>query len=654
MILTFECAYFKIKRERMSVLNTDNSSTNLTIKITKYLLSKSVVHYVDLMEYTNLSRKTISKYLDRVEQEVVQYGVTLVRKRGAGIYLTGSLDQLRSGLPGCATTEQSDDSHRTELLLFLLELKQPILLDDLAQHFFVSRSTMERDLNYLKDSFGMQLKKTHQGISLNNDELEVRQVLSKLTQENWNQELTENQQTGRLVHDFQIPVFLRKYIDPQILVGVQEVLTEFGQKYDIRANEYQYEPFLVHIAVSMNRISIEKYLDEDEIFDLTISPATHELINLLEEKFKFIIPAVEAKYLELYVSAFNDNFDSFRKLQVVGELISWLKKNLLSYDDELLRSLATHLVPALKRGRMGFDIKNPYTRDIKEKFPTPFDQALDLTLKIQQHFKIALSENEIAYMTLHLELFNKRHPQEASEVTLVIVCSSGYGTAQLLRQRVLESIPDVTIVGTMSVNEFIEKAPVTDIVLTTVPLKMVQARVLQVSPFLNETEVELLKKVCREVRKQEYIHAEFMELLQPECIIVDSQLTNQDEVIQKLTERLRQNGYVDQEMAVSALEREKLASTKLGKIAIPHGGIEHVLKPTLGILTSQAGIQWNEAGPVNLVFFIAFNQQLESQMDDIYAYFYSLIKNKEVIKKLVHAASSADVLRLLEQSELDV
>jgi Phosphotransferase system mannitol/fructose-specific IIA domain (Ntr-type) len=257
-------------------------------------------------------------------------------------------------------------------------------------------------------------------------------------------------------------------------------------------------------------------------------------------------------------------------------------------------------------------------------------------------------------MALHLELFNKRHPHQANEVTLVIVCSSGYGTAQLLRQRVIESVKDVTIVGTMSVSDFMEKAPVTDIVLSTVPLKMDKTRVLQVSPFLNETEVELLKKVCDEVRKREYIHAEFMELLRPECIIADSELTDKNAVIQKLTKRLYQHGYVDQKMADSALEREKLATTKLGKIAIPHGGIEHVLKPTLGILTSQAGIKWNHAGQVNLVFFIAFNQQLESQMDDIYAYFYSLIKNQEIIDQLVHASSSEAIITLLENSELDV
>ncbi|SFV41344.1 hypothetical protein [Ligilactobacillus acidipiscis] len=41
-------------------------------------------------------------------------------------------------------------------------------------------------------------------------------------------------------------------------------------------------------------------------------------------------------------------------------------------------------------------------------------------------------------------------------------------------------------------------------------------------------------------------------------------------------------------------------------------------------------------------------------MDDIYAYFYSLIKNQEIIDQLVHASSSEAIITLLENSELDV
>lgn len=516
MALTSERAYFRIENERMRVLNKENSSTNLTIKITKYLLSKSVVHYVDLMEYTGLSRKTVSKYLDRVEKMLEKKSVTLNRKRGSGIYLTGNLDHLRGVLPSCSDNAEDDDPRRIALLSFLLNSEKPILLDDLAEHFYISRSTLERDLNYLKEYFGVKLSKSNQGIISRNNELEIRQILSQLIQEHWNQRLIENTETGKMVQNFQIPDYLSEYIDPQLISRVQKVLVKFWQEYKIQANEYQYEPLLIHISISMKRITEKKYITEADILDLPISSETHYLIDLLEKEFEFNIPLTEAKYFEMYVAVFNDNFDSFGSLQVVSELTMWLKRTLPSYDDELLRNLAVHLVPALKRGKMGFSVKNPYAQEIKEKFPTAFDQALDLTLMIQKHFKIVLPENEIAYTALHLELFNKRHPHQDKDVSIMIVCSSGYGTSQLLRQRVLESIKDVNVIGTMSVTDFIEKAPKADVVLSTVPLKMDRSRVIQVSPFLNETEVELVKKVCNEVRKKEYIHASFMELLRPE------------------------------------------------------------------------------------------------------------------------------------------
>lgn len=122
-------------------------------------------------------------------------------------------------------------------------------------------------------------------------------------------------------------------------------------------------------------------------------------------------------------------------------------------------------------------------------------------------------------------------------------------------------------------------------------------------------------------------------------------------MIKQLTDQLARFNYVDSEMGKSALEREKLATTKLGQISIPHGGLEHVLKPTLGILTSKKGIVWDHGQSVHLVFFIAFNQQLESKMDDIYTYFYSLIKDQKVINCLVNATTRKEVISILAQNE---
>ena len=633
-------------------MSTDNSSTNITIKITKYLLSKSAVHYADLMEYTNLSRKTVSKYLDCTAHFLAQSQVTLVRKRGTGIYLTGNIDLLRGNLAGASNVDNDDQTGRSKLLLLLLDQQSPILLDELAERLFVSRSTLERELTYLKGHFGLKLKKARAGIILNNDELEIRQILSQLVEENWHQEVREDKQTGQMVQKFEVPHFLNEFVDQEGIEKAHLAVQQFLNKYDMQIDEYQYESFLVHIALSLKRIKQHKYIEQDEILDLGISTETVYLLSLLEKAFKVAIPSTEAKYLELFVAVINDNFGSFRNVRLIGELTWWLKHTLARYDDELLRNLAFHLMPALKRGKIGVTIQNPYAQEIKKNFPSAFDQALDLTIAIQHHFKVVLPENEIAYMALHLELFTKRHPPEQKNISLVIVCSSGYGTSQLLRQRVLETVKDVNVVHTMSVTEFIASPPTVDIVLSTVPLKFEKAKVIQVSPFLNQTEVALLKKVCAEIRKRNYVHSDFMELLHPECIIAGSANSDRTSVITEIADRLKQFGYVDHKMAHAALKREHLASTKIGHIAIPHGGLEHVLRPALGILTSPAGIDWGK-GKVHLVFFIAFNQQLEDKIDNIYTYFYNLIKNKRLSEQMIMARSAHEIIQSLAKNGLE-
>ena len=64
--------------------------------IIELILSKRIVHYQDIMEYTGTSRKTIAKYLNEVEKVVNQQGVHLVRKRGQGIRFSGNTKGLLS------------------------------------------------------------------------------------------------------------------------------------------------------------------------------------------------------------------------------------------------------------------------------------------------------------------------------------------------------------------------------------------------------------------------------------------------------------------------------------------------------------------------------------------------------------------------------
>ncbi|KZU80598.1 Transcription antiterminator BglG family [Lactiplantibacillus plantarum] len=190
----------------------NSSPATLTRMIIELILSKRIVHYQDIMEYTGTSRKTIAKYLNEVEKVVNQQGVHLVRKRGQGIRFSGNTKGLLAEFPILKDNSQSEQERRISIMTFLTQQSKPVLLDDIADHFFISRSTLERDLNVLKMDYGLKLTATTEGVKFNSSESDVRRVIGQLLQSYWGQEIKQNQQTGKMTRTFKVPQSLKRYV----------------------------------------------------------------------------------------------------------------------------------------------------------------------------------------------------------------------------------------------------------------------------------------------------------------------------------------------------------------------------------------------------------------------------------------------------------
>nr|WP_225418940.1 BglG family transcription antiterminator [Lacticaseibacillus jixianensis] len=630
-------------------LAPNNSPRTLTKKIIQYLLSKPEVHYQDLMDYLGISRKTVAKYLDRAAAEVAPLGIKLIRKRGQGIHLAGNTDKLLAAFPS-NVGKVDDETRRLQLLSTLITAKQPMLLADLADHFFVSKSTLERDLRQLKSEYGLKLQTTAAGVQFAASEADVRTLMGKLLQHYWGQEVHQDQ-TGSITRTFEVPASLSQYVDKSILDKTQAVLSRFINTLSTQVNEYEYESLLIHTTIALQRIKNGEYVTHAAVAagaGTALSPNTKRLVKMLSEAFDLPIPKDEAVYLNMHVVAIEDGYINLNQGGLVDQdLTAWLRLHLGGYDDTLLRNLALHLRPALVRVSHGISITNPYREDVKKNFPMAFQAALDLTVALKKKTQLTLSEDEIAYLALHFQSFFERRHGADQDVRIAIVCSTGYGTAELLRQRVKDKFPEMEVTATLSVNELMHTQVDADIIISTIPLKMNDSRVIQVSPFLNDQEMTLLGKLEKNIRKSKYAKHAFLNMLSPATTIVNVKCGTKKAAINDLTAVLEQAGYVDHDMAESALAREALASTVIGNCAIPHGDMKHVVKPAIGLLTSKSGIPW-DGERVHVVFFVALNKSVEAKMDDIYSYFYELIQDPGRMRQLGDATTLEDVTHSIQ------
>ncbi len=98
-------------------------------------------------------------------------------------------------------------------------------------------------------------------------------------------------------------------------------------------------------------------------------------------------------------------------------------------------------------------------------------------------------------------------------------------------------------------------------------------------------------------------------ILKKENILINSKLSNKEEIIKKLGNILYENGYTTDRYVEALLEKEKVFNTAIGfGLAIPHG-IEtmksEIKESGLAIMTVPEGVDWGNGNTVKLIVAIA-------------------------------------------------
>ncbi len=97
--------------------------------------------------------------------------------------------------------------------------------------------------------------------------------------------------------------------------------------------------------------------------------------------------------------------------------------------------------------------------------------SVDLLEEIEERFCIHFNEDEIAYVTLHVQSLLDRYKPDKTKV--ILVCSSGYGTSKLLEQRINNGFADmVEIKDVLSINELQDRKVTDELVIARFRLKI--------------------------------------------------------------------------------------------------------------------------------------------------------------------------------------
>jgi activator of the mannose operon, transcriptional antiterminator len=609
------------------------------------LLDKTEQYFpVDsLAESLGVSEKTIRndlKALDKWLREKYP-DIFVIRKPSLGVILQAGIEArktLRSQLTQAKAANKQPwhdhDSRKIQLILLLLENDKIFTMQQLADQFYVSKSTISTDLAdvevWLKQFDLRLVRKTNFGLKLEGEErawrkalVSATELLAKLGGEQqpsfWADQLFYGQQ-GMEKYDWAL---------------IENRIRSLEPFMNFRFTDQAIMSLIVHISIAIKRMKQKKRIkmDEGELaklqgkeeYDLAL-----KLARALEKDFALSFPGDEVGYLTLHLLGAKIRYDeetsgdeleqTLAKIDAeavdvarrIIDLVSEVLHVELAADQELLIGLAIHLHAALNRLRHGLSLSNPMIREIKQMYRYTFDAILAVIPAVEKQIASKVSEDEAGYLTLHIQAALVRREQQSDRLSALVVCSTGTGTSHLLASKLKRSFSSLKVLKAVSVFELRQALAKynPDVLISTVPLPEGKVPSITVSPLLTEREksqIEVFLKQKQQLTSRKDVAAfpTMKRFLSSDLIWLDVEETERFGVIDLLANQLQAKGFVSPEYKESAMRREWLSSTAIGGgIAIPHGSTEYIQRSGIAVARLKEPIEWG-GEPVWLIFLFA-------------------------------------------------
>lgn len=623
----------------------------------------------------NLSKKTIYSYLSRKDfKDIIKNG-DIIKKPNVGITIEIDKSEKERILRYLSIGDykldySSDKSDRINNILEIL-LKSPKVFNatHLANELYVSKSTVLNDLNMIESILNSKninlIKRENVGILLQGSEIDIRKFFAYFIKNMYtanNQcEILESNIDRRLSKENAIKL---KSIFPSIDIGIISECVKLAEEIlNSKLTDIDFNSAIIKIDILINRFKFGYIADCHN--NANQIKETKEYLAALLIKTKLLnelkipdIPENEVVQIAKYLLSARmqnkvvdvSNLDVTTAKKFIKKISDQLEVD-LNNDDQLMRALMKHITPAIERFRLGINYENPLLDKIRYEYMPVYIAVLTCIEVLEREDNVAINENEIGYICLHIVTAIERKRNQPS-INACIVCDSGVTIAKYI-EIMLENkfknlkIKDIYDSGQIS-DDILDNY---DLILTTCNIyKLNSERVIRISNFVEDDDIKLINNF---INKN---HSNSLSCNKLENNIFDESLVfiehgkfNKYNLISKYSSILESLGYVNEGYVDSVCAREKRASTAIARgVATPHGDKELVKESCLLVIKLLHPIEWEEQS-IGLVFILAVDFKEIDQTKLFFKKFNKIIGSNDVLRYIRNATTTEEIKRYLIQ-----
>jgi len=437
-------------------------------------------HYLTLSylaQSVGVSKRSVQNYLAVVESWIEQNGLQhtrIIRKQGQGIILGADVTdraKIEKLLHGKSLSIFGDDNNRRfDIIKKLIIIKEQTTVRSLSEQFFVSRSTIKSDLEWVKlwlAVYKLEINVSRRGsITVRGDEVLHRNAIAGYIDSYQHIQGTEQMVFRRRNILYEDLLLNLTTIYPEDTVGKVKIIIESSeQKFGFFLTDDYFTSLLTHIVISVSRLisgdTVSKafYPPDDEDYPKLVIDTAEYIAQCLETVFNITVSDIERAYICIHLVGFNaisSEYSADTKIQrkiknLAVKMLAAVDKQLgtsFSRDESMFFDLCLHLKATVFRLQ-----NNVYYKKVS-RFQLPeADAHLYKAVENASQFYwnicgVVPDDEELLDISCYLLLSirrNKRRPKA------LLVCNDGITKRMELLDFIGKTLPMVEISDCCSV-----------------------------------------------------------------------------------------------------------------------------------------------------------------------------------------------------------
>lgn len=635
--------------------------------------SQGYITSKQLAQQLRWSDKTVGKYVARLSEVVAHHGARIDRIQGRGYQLSQQDSVVFATFLAKQTPQQAEGGVPDEplerqryVLQQLFFGQKQVTVATLKASLFVSRTTVMTVLADIKQRLAAyQLQLHHssdKGLVISGSEQDKRRFMRMYFFDQHNKEVLASY-VSQLDQHSDVPTETLAMI---VLDACRE-----GQ---LMVFDYVINNLVVHLWLMLRRLRaghvLEQFALPPELVDAQTTSVAKRIAARVMSECDVLIPEEEANYIALHLSGttgFSSNLPADQHL--LPQLQQAIKRfgaaiGLPQFGDAtLLHGLQAHFGPLLLRLRNGLDTDNPLLADIRDRYHQELFLTQDIFAQMPALRGQYISDDEWAYIAMHVIAALERHSNRQRKRVLVI-CATGYGSAQMLHTRLLtefgHQIEQVTVSSYYELHT--HDLQDIDVIISSVPLdsSVFAVPVVTVHVLLPEEDVQRLRPLFGAGRIQvaslppsdcalQQAAAIFDRLFQKSAFLEVTEQLNRQQLLRRMVACLPQDTahFADQMLRQLDL-RESMASVVFHQaVAFPHPAEPLSAVPRVVVASCVQGVTWNqEQTVVRLVCLLSPARTGNRDMMFVSRAFGKLMRNIQGQQQLA-AVTTLEQLRQL-------